>query len=104
MKSALHGDDRYAAQFPAKEPAAMPDGCRLQKVWHIAVIDRGIEFNRFADGAQTRAENDSTPGLVVPTAADVCGGFVDLGAKVLHSDTYLPRRAQRIRRTIFTLC
>ena len=49
----------------------MADGRRLQKVRHVAVVDRCFELDRIADRAQAGAENDAAPRPPAPAAADV---------------------------------
>ena len=62
----------------------MADGGRLQKVWHVAVIDRRVELDRFADRTQAGTQDDPAPRPAVPAAADVCGGFIDLCGEMEH--------------------
>ncbi len=62
------------------------DGRRPQKVRHVAVVDRRVELDRFADRTQAGAEDDAAPRRLAPAAANVRGGFVDLCSEMLHSD------------------
>ena len=75
MEAALHGDDRHAAELAAEQSAAMADGRRFQKVRDVAVVDRRVELDRFADRAQAGAENDAARGRSLQRERIVRGGF-----------------------------
>ena len=51
MEAALHGNDRHAGEAAAEEATLVADGSRFEEVGDFAVVDRGVELDRFADEA-----------------------------------------------------
>ncbi len=100
MKPPLHGDDGDAVQLPAQQPPAMPHRRRLQKVGHVAVVDRLIKSDRLANRPQPRPQNNPAPRPPRPTGPDEFGGFGDLVVKLKHEfftteDTEVTEKANR---------
>jgi hypothetical protein len=85
MKAALHGDDRRTGKLAAEQATLVADGGRLEEVRYVAVVDRGVEFDRVAHGTEARAEDDAHSRLRLPSRADEFGRLGDLINEMVHS-------------------
>jgi hypothetical protein len=103
METALHGNDRHSAKPTAKQPAAVPNSRRAQEMWHFAVIDLGIAFDRITHGAQTGTQDDSYARTDVPRSVDSFDRIVDLIDKMSHWEGVLEQHNRAEETVVATI-